>query len=238
MAAIESQTVGHIYVVRHGQTVANRDRIIQGPRIDAELSELGHRQAGSLAEALSRLGLGALFSSPLLRARQTAQAVAEGMARPSAFDVAPALHSAAAASHAALPLQVVPELYEMDYGHFTGRLYEEVADEMEQVLDAWRMGFVDEPFPGGESPVLAQHRLRPFLARLRGHAEEGDVAVVAHGRINRVLIASLTGAGLSALEDFPQANAAITQLEVGSGQVVVRRLNDTSHLDITSDAFS
>lgn len=213
--------MGTIYVLRHGQTVANRDRLIQGPRIDADLSDLGLQQAGSVAKALAGVEMEALYCSPLVRARRTAEAVA-------------------AAHHArdTLPVQVVPEIYEMDYGSFTGRNYDEVAGEMEQVLDAWRMGFVDEPFPGGESPVLAQHRLRPFMARLTAQADAGDVAVVAHGRINRVLIASLTGAGLTRLEEFPQSNAAITQLDVGAGKVVVRKLNDTSHLDLASDAFS
>jgi broad specificity phosphatase PhoE len=222
--------VGQIYVVRHGQTVANRDRTIQGPRIDAQLSDLGLQQAGSLAQAMATLPLGALFCSPLLRARQTAEAVAS-------HHHTRALDGGAEAPQAIAP-QVVPELYEMDYGQFTGRTYEDVADEMEQVLDAWRMGFIDQPFPGGESPVLAQHRLRPFLLRLAEQARTSDVAVVAHGRINRVLIASLTGAGLTRLEEFPQSNASITELEVAAGKVVVRRLNDTAHLSLASDAFS
>jgi broad specificity phosphatase PhoE len=233
--------VGHIYVVRHGQTVANRDRRIQGPRIDAELSDLGHSQAASVARAMADIALSALYSSPLLRARQTAQAVAalQGSRVPPAMRQMEETGEATA-SHAAqtLALQVVPELYEMDYGQFTGRDYDEVAPDMEQVLDAWRLGFVDQPFPGGESPVLAQHRIRPFLARVLDQARHADVAVVAHGRINRVLLASLTGAGLTRLEEFPQSNAAITQLEVGPGAVLVRRLNDTSHLDLVSEAFS
>jgi len=232
--------VGHIYVVRHGQTVANRDKVIQGPRIDAELSDLGHRQARSLAGALSATSLTALYSSPLVRARQTAEAVAElhRARRPLAAPGASADASETPVTGEALAVQVVPELYEMDYGHFVGKRYDEVADAMEQVLDAWRMGFVDEPFPGGESAVLAQLRIRPFASRLVQQAQSSDVAVVAHGRINRVLLASLTGAGLTRLEEFPQANAAITHLEVAPGQVVMRRLNDTSHLDLASDAFS
>jgi broad specificity phosphatase PhoE len=220
--------VGNVFIVRHGQSEANRERLIQGPRIDAELSELGHRQAESVARALQDVELGALFCSPLLRARQTAEAVAQ---------VHHVRHDDA--SHpAALAPQVVPELYEMDFGRFTGRNYEEVADDMEQVLDAWKLGFVDHAFPGGESPRLAQHRIRPFLGRIERQARDGDVAIVAHGRINRILIASLTGAGLTRLEEFPQSNASITQLSVEGGRVVVRRLNDTSHLDLASDAFS
>ncbi|HUR26180.1 MAG TPA: histidine phosphatase family protein [Candidatus Thermoplasmatota archaeon] len=219
--------MGRIYLVRHGQTTANAEEIIQGPRIDAALSELGMRQATSVGEALARQPIQAVYTSPLTRARQTAEAVVQRHAR--------AAHGEATGS---LAVQVVPELYEMDYGNFIGQGYAAVRDEMDQVLDAWRMGFVDQSFPGGESAILAQHRIRPFASRLILEAAGKDVAVVAHGRINRVLLATVTGAGLQRLEEFPQSNAAITELEVDGGRAVVRRLNDTSHLSLASDAFS
>jgi broad specificity phosphatase PhoE len=219
--------MGRIYLVRHGQTTANAQEIIQGPRIDAELSELGLRQATSVAEALAREPIQAVYTSPLTRARQTAEALVQR-------------HASAARGDAkgGLAVQVVPELYEMDYGRFIGQGYAAIRDEMDQVLDAWRMGFVDQPFPGGESALLAQHRIRPFATRLVALAGSSDVAVVAHGRINRVLLATVTGAGLQRLEEFPQSNAAITEVEVEAGRAVVRRLNDTSHLSLASDAFS
>lgn len=224
--------MGRIYLVRHGQTTANAQQVIQGPRIDSGLSELGQRQATSLAEALAAIPLQAVYTSPLTRARQTADAVVRR-------------HTAAAAGRggsgqatASLAIQVVPELYEMDYGRFIGQDYDAIRAEMDQVLDAWRMGFVDQPFPGGESALLAQHRIRPFAHRILEQADGHDVAVVAHGRINRVLLATVTGAGLRRLEEFPQSNASITELEVAEGRAVVRRLNDTSHLSLSSDAFS
>lgn len=212
--------MANVYLVRHGESVRNRDRIIQGPRIDAELSERGHLQAVHAASALASVPISVVYSSPLLRARQTASTVAS--------------HH----GHEELSVQVVPELYEMDYGAFAGRTYDDVRDEIAQVLDAWRMGFTDVPFPGGESPVLAQHRVRPFVRRLQEQAAREDVAVVAHGRINRVLVATMTGSGLQTLEDYPQSNASITQLAVEAGATRVVRLNDTSHLHLTSDAFS
>ena len=122
-------------------------------------------------------------------------------------------------------------------GSFAGRRYDDVEGEMAQVLDAWRLGFTQEKFPGGESPVLAQHRIRPFVQRVREQARTETVAVVAHGRINRVLIATLTGAGLTRLEEFPQSNACITELAVAD-DVQVERLNDTAHLGVVGDAFS
>ena len=219
--------MGRIYLVRHGQTTANAEEIIQGPRIDAALSELGLRQASSVGEALAREPIQALYTSPLTRARQTAEAVVQRHAG-----------TARGEAKGGLAVQVVPELYEMDYGAFIGQGYAAIRDEMDQVLDAWRMGFVDQAFPGGESALLAQHRIRPFASRLVQEAEGKDVAVVAHGRINRVLLATVTGAGLQRLEEFPQSNAAITEVEVGQGRAVVRRLNDTSHLSLATDAFS
>lgn len=217
--------MGTIWLLRHGQTTANAQQVIQGPRIDAPLSELGQRQAASLGEALAGQPLQAVYSSPLVRARDTAQAVVR---RHRAHD---------ATANGQLAVQVVPELYEVDYGAFIGRPYDEIRHEMDQVLDAWRLGFVDQPFPGGESALLAQTRIRPFAARLVETARTQDVAVVAHGRINRVLIATLTGAGLTKLEEFPQANASITELAV-DGAVTVKRLNDTAHLSLATDAFS
>jgi broad specificity phosphatase PhoE len=220
--------MGRIFLVRHGQSSANAQQVIQGPRIDADLSELGQRQAASVGEALARQPLQAVYTSPLARARQTAEAVVERHAgRAPARD-----------AHGAIAVQVVPELYEVDYGHFIGQGYDAIRQEMDQVLDAWRMGFVDQPFPGGESALLAQHRIRPFAARLVAAAEGKDIAVVAHGRINRVLLATVTGAGLQRLEEFPQANGGITELAVDGGKAVVRRLNDTSHLDLASDSFA
>lgn len=203
--------MGRIFLLRHGETVANQDRVLQGPRIDAGLSERGQRQAESLAGALSEVPLHAVYTSPLSRARETAHFLVRAHPRDP------------------LPVQVVPELYEMDYGDFAGRIYDEVAGEMEQVLDAWRLGFVDQSFPGGESAMLAAHRVRPFAARVLEHARSHDVAVVAHGRINRVLLSTWTGAGLTQLESFPQSNACITELEVAD-RAHVRRLNDTTHL--------
>lgn len=218
--------MGRIYLLRHGQTVANRDRILQGPRIDAELSDLGLRQADSLGTALADQPLEALYCSPLSRARQTALAIAEQHRRNRS------------GGREGLAVQVAPEIYEMDYGSLAGRSYDDIAAEMEQVLDAWRLGFVDQKFPGGESPVLAQHRLRPFARRLRHEARGGDVAVVAHGRINRILIATLTGAGLTRLEEFPQSNASITELAVDGDAVSLLRLNDVSHLSLATDSVS
>lgn len=211
--------MGNLYVVRHGQTDCNAQGVLQGPRIDALLSDIGHQQAAALGRAFLETPLDGVYTSPLRRARQTAQGILE-------------------AHTGAVPGTVVPELYEMDYGDYCGRPLHQVETDIEQLFDAWSMGFIDQAFPGGESPLLAQHRIRAFALRLLEQASTRDMAVVAHGRINRVLLATLTQGRLDDLERWPQANANITHLEAEDGELVVRRMNDTSHLDDVDDSFS
>ena len=201
--------MGNLYVVRHGQTRSNAEGVIQGPRLDSGLSELGQQQAAALAEAFAETPLDALYVSPMQRARDTAHALVQHQ-----DDVAP---------------QVVPEMYELDYGALCGQRLLDVEAEMGQVFDAWRLGFLDQRFPGGESANVAHGRVRAMAATLLARAQHEDVAVVAHGRINRILLAALTGAPLSDQDRFPQDNACISHVEVASG-LVVHRLNDTSHL--------
>ena len=203
-------SVGRLFVARHAQTDLNADRVLQGPRFDGGLSELGLRQAAALGRAAATYGLSAMYTSPMLRARETAQAVVEALG-------------------GQISARQVPELYEVDYGALTGRPLDEIRSELEQVLDAWRMGFPNEAFPGGESAQVAQHRILPFARRLRRQATTDDVLVIGHGRLNRILLATLLGTGLTSLEEYPQSNACITELAVGD-EVQVVRLNDTGHL--------
>ncbi len=137
-----------------------------------------------------------------------------------------------------LEVRIVPELYEMDYGAFCGRRIDEVRSEIDQLIDAWQLGFTSEAFPDGESPVVTQHRLAKFIERIKLDGADMNVAVVAHGRVNRIMVATLVGAELTELEQYPQSNANITQVVAHGKNWVVQRLNDTSHLEESSTPFS
>ena len=86
------------YLLRHGQTKWNIEGKIQG-KTDVLLNEDGMEQAGFLAKAMEHCEARALFSSPLLRAKQTAEIVAGKMG---------------------LPVTVLPELKEVDFGLWEG----------------------------------------------------------------------------------------------------------------------
>lgn len=210
--------MGNLYVIRHGQTTCNQDGIIQGPRVDSDLSQMGHDQSDALADAFAESDLDAIYASPMRRARQTANHIIR-------------------ARHGQVATRIVPEMYEVDYGRLCGQQLMDVQETIHEVLDAWQGGRSDHPFPGGESALLAQLRVRATAARLRAEALERDIALIGHGRINRILVATLLGRTMSELEGLPQDNANITHLEVGEA-VSLRRVNDTSHLDDVDPAFS
>ncbi len=187
--------------------MCNRDGIIQGPRIDSELSDKGHRQALDLAAAFEETPVDRLYVSPMLRARQTAEPLADALG--------------------GLAMQVVPELYEMDFGNLCGRPVADGLPVLAEYDHAWSMGFTDRALPGGESPLLVQHRVRGLLTMLAAQAD--STAIIAHGRLNRVLLASMMGEPLASMRQYTQSNAAITHITIGE-RPHLHRLNDTSHL--------
>lgn len=217
-----------VFLVRHGQTDLNVRRIVQGPRVDSALSAIGREQARAVARRLLPEPLAAVYASPMLRARDTAKAIAD-------------VHG--------LPVRILAGLTEYDWGLYCGR--EESGDTaaaMQSVFDRWWAGDLDARPADGESAREAEMRVRAAFASALAEApgfppnragaaaqapeasggdragaaaeapgaalpEPPAIAIVAHGRINKILLASLLTGDLRRQEDFPQFNTAVTLLE-------------------------
>lgn len=172
-ASTLSRAGRRLWLVRHGESDWNARGLVQGHRDEPVLTARGTEQARRCAAALAHEPVRALYSSDLRRARQTAAAVAE------ALD---------------LPVIEDPRLRERLLGAAEGRPSADLGPaasgiEGERVVDA------DAAPAGGES-------VRAFYARVAGVAEEvlsgsgpGDVALVCHGGVVRVLLAWLEGTG-------------------------------------------
>jgi len=200
-----------VSVVRHGESEANAASTLQGCRVDAPLSSRGRRQAEALAVRLAGEEIDRFFTSPLLRARDTASLVE--------------------APHG-VGLSVDPDLVEFDWGSWTGRpLDDDLEREVALIRGRWRAGDVHVAAPEGESPVDAGRRAGRFLARLAVSGFSSPV-VVAHGRFNRVLVALLLGRELSRMDDVRQRNGSISLFEWdGASPARTLLLDDVSHLD-------
>lgn len=158
-----------IYLIRHGQTDANRNRY--AGREDVALNEIGRQQANALATTLRQGTLGCILCSPLIRAIETATPLA--------------------AEHR-LELQLRPQLLELDFGDLQGH------NKIDHRLSLRRKHIYD-PISGGESLWDVWKRIVSVTQEAKCLVEEeGSVAIVAHYWTNRLLYGQLTGLTLEA----------------------------------------
>jgi len=169
-----------LVLTRHGLTPRSRPEQHLGQRIDAPLSDEGHEQAVALAERLGPIAFERIVSSPLARARQTAEAIA-----------------AVPCVTPRPPVETDNRLLEMDYGAWEGLSYEQIEERDGERRRRWEADPAASECPGGESGEQVAARARSFLEDLLQrdeHLHEGRLPVesrvlaVAHSTLNRVLV--------------------------------------------------
>ena len=201
----------HLYLIRHGATAANENVpfILQGAGIDLQLSPSGEQQALDVGAQLSGIPLNRIYSSTLLRARQTAQAIADRQN---------------------LEVEIVSNLHESDVGLWEGKNIEEIQREFPEEYRKFMENPGDNPHPGGESFQDVLERVHPILNELlHKHAGE-SIAVVAHGNVNRVYLAHLLGVELRKAQLVRQVNGCINIVHHQSHETRVMTLNAILHL--------
>lgn len=169
-----------ILLFRHAQTdlPGGRGRCL-GSRTDVPAAPEGLIAAARCAPLLREMKIGSVWSSPMLRCRETARALA-----------------------GALPVGVVPGLEEADCGAWDGLGFDEIRERFPEEY-ARRGQDPALPPPGGEPP---EHAARRGLAALSALAERtnGDLAVVSHAGINRAMLCALMDLPMSELRRIPQ----------------------------------
>jgi broad specificity phosphatase PhoE len=199
-----------IFLVRHGETLANREFRYIGARDDA-LSERGKAQAEQLANALSIFSVAAVYSSPLQRTYHTALPIA--------------------ARHG-LEVQRDEDLIEGHFGTWEGLSRAEVLARSpldEQHLRAWEADPTIAP-PGGESFAAVQTRICNLVERLAQHHPEQEIVLVSHvGPIKTLLCAAL-GAPLNSIFNIFLDPATISVIDWQQPRPTVRLLNSHAHL--------
>ncbi len=169
------------YFVRHGESEANAARRFAG-RTDSPLTELGRRQAEAVAEALANVHFDRIVSSPLSRCRDTALVIA---------------------SRRQLPVDLEPDLVEIDVGERTGSPFDEIAG-----LPEWRDdGFV--AWPRGETLDQVLSRAHRVITRIAADSAGQRVLVVGHGGVTRILMSHFLGL-LPRLDRSPATNTNVS----------------------------
>ncbi|HZV95405.1 MAG TPA: histidine phosphatase family protein [Candidatus Nitrosocosmicus sp.] len=180
-----------LLLARHGQSVSNAVRRFQGVQ-DVPLSELGRRQAEALAGAFGQRRIAAVYSSPLQRARHTAELVAAAVQA---------------------PLRSVDDLRELSLGEWEGCTVEEVEARPGNPYACWVRDPVGSLPPGGEPLADVQGRMVRALADIeRAHPNGDDVLVVCHGGVISAYLAHCLGLPLSSIWRLTVSNCSITEL--------------------------
>ena len=197
------------YFLRHGETAWNAEGRICGST-DVPLSDAGRRQAQLLAFRVKPVLAVALYSSPLSRALETARLIGETIGREPVVD---------------------HRLAELNYGAWEGRTFEEIQRATPAVYRAWDADPANLAPPEGESGAHLIERVTPFLADVAQRHPSGNVVVVCHKTVCRLLACHIMGVPLAEYRRrVPMENAALNIFEMREGIWRVAGLNDTSHL--------
>lgn len=203
----------NLLLIRHGATPPNEQRpyILQGCGINPSLSESGQKQAAALGQFLfSTSPIHHVYSSPMIRARETAEAVCKPQG---------------------LTPGVVPEIHECDVGLWEGKSWDIIMQEFPEAYEA----FMHDPhlnrYEGGESYGDVLNRAEPALQNLLDQHLGETIVVVAHNVVNRVYLARLLGLEISKAKDIAQTNTGINLIRYQQGETKVITMNSIFHLN-------
>ena len=178
-----------ILLARHGETAENKERRFQGQK-DVPLNDTGREQARELAERCRGEEIVALYASPLVRARETAEIVG------AAIGLEPRLDD---------------RLKEVDVGDWQDRLKDDVAREDPEGWAAFRAAGESFRFPGGESLSEQQERVIAALVDIT-QARELPALVVCHRGVIRCALAHTHNRGLETYHEWTVPNGELIRL--------------------------
>ena len=222
-----------LYLVRHGETEGSGAKRYHGS-IDVPLSESGiqqvrdasvfirrhlrsssarqqasylrdiHRNDDPSAGSLNRETLASVYCSDLSRSAKSAEIMAEP------FGLRPV---------------IVPALRERSFGIWEGMTFAEIKERHPEEFEAWAGNPVKYSPPGGESTVEVKDRVIRTLDGIIGRHDGEQLAIVAHGGVNRVILCQLLGIPLENIFRIEQGFAAVNIIEFWDKYPVVKLLN-------------
>lgn len=204
-----------VYLIRHGKTQWNLESRYQGANGDSPLLKDSYREIELLASSLRRIPFEHAYTSPLKRARVTAQALLNHL-------------------NPEIPLTIDSRLKEFNLGKMEGMHFEDVAAKWPEVLKNFRHhpDKYDESLVEGESFLEVIARFRAAIEEYCRQYPNGNILVISHGAALNAAINALIGTPLAHLKDRGGlSNTSTTVLTTNDGRhFELEKWNDTSYL--------
>ena len=197
-----------IILVRHGKSTYNQERRIQGRLDKSILTEAGRSSALQVSDTLSSIAFDAAYTSPLQRAKETAEIILSRLTNPP-------------------QLQPTDKLMEIDLPLWEGMLRQDAIDQFPEAYQQWQKQpdkfSMKLPSSEGEIehfPVLAVFaNARNFWQELLSRHRDGTILVVGHNGINRALIATASEITPDYYQSIQQSNCGISVINFGTSPV-------------------
>jgi alpha-ribazole phosphatase/probable phosphoglycerate mutase len=200
-----------IYLIRHGQVEGHEEKRYNG-QVNVPLTQCGRAQSERLCSCLGHVTLHAVYSSDLDRCRYCAELIAK------AHDLKVSAHES---------------LRELHIGDWEGRTWAELQEAYPNDWQARLQDLVNFQVPGGESLQDAADRIRPIIKQILAKHPGCDIALIAHGGVNRIILLDAIGAPLQQAFSLEQDFGCLNIIDYfASGNSVVKLLNSTAHQDM------
>ena len=199
----------NLYMVRHGQTASSRENRFTGSS-DPPLTAVGEAMAQAFAHAYASMTWEAIYTSPLLRARQTADPLSR---------------------LAGVPTTLEDGLKEIGYGEWEGLRQEEVKQRWPEAFEYWADDVASRGTPGGETAFHVAARAMRVVEAIRSRHQQGNVMIVSHKATLRVITCALLGLDVRLFRQrIAQPVCAVTMFSVTETTALLTILGDRSHL--------
>ena len=196
--------MAYVVFVRHGQGRNNVERVLAGRTPGFGLTPKGEEQAGEAGRFLSKMGIAAVYSSPIERARQTAQIISK---------------------ECSLEPAVLEELTELDMGRFTGMHYDEVFPKYGNVFTRFYAGDEEVAAMGVEPFEGVRERVRRAVSRAVSENPGRNVALVTHMDPIKAMLSEILSPSPRTLFETIIANASINVFKHDGGRYYLSAVN-------------
>ena len=194
----------YIIFLRHGQAENNTNRVLAGRRPGVPLTLTGLEQSEKIAKFLKPFNISTIYSSPIERAKKTAEIVSE---------------------HNSLEIKTDERLIELDMGKFTGMPYDEIFEKHGNVFLKFYEGDLEIAHNGVETFIELKKRILDMVDFvIREHNDE-NVLLVTHMDPIKALISTIMGLKANSLFELIIENASLTVFKEEQGKLTISAIN-------------
>ena len=196
--------MGQIIFLRHGQAKNNTERILAGRTEGVPLTDVGEQQAQHTAELLEHMNISAIYSSPIQRAKHTAEIVGK---------------------HNSLDVSIDERLIELDMGKFTGMAYDEIFNDHGNVFMKFYQGDLEIAHNGVETFDEVKKRVLGIVDHVLEKHPDENVVLVTHMDPIKAMLSTVVDLSPTNLFELIIANASLNLFRENNRKFSISGLN-------------